>query len=536
MDNVQRQAGSQQSRSRLYATLRAIFSALGTVLTLYAGIMVIPLLVSIFYRDKAAGIEISDETHWRVIWAFIRAIVLTGAAGLIMRLLARGMRTSELTIRDGFVVVAISWIILAFFGSLPFYWSGIDVFRSFTNSYFETISGLTTCGSSVITNIEALPNGLLFWRSFTHWLGGVGIIVLVVAILPALGIGGYNLYRAETPGPTKERLSPRIAETAKILWGVYLLLTLVMTLLLWPKMSLFDALCQTFGALSTGGFSTKNLSIAGFDSLYVEVVVIVFMYLGGITFTLHYQILKGDFRSIWKEKQAIFLTILLLVSIGLTTITIYVIPPKEPADSSQQFEVEHVAAEQAKLKTLPGALRYASFQVVSVGSTCGYATADFDLWPNFARLLLILLMFTGANAGSTSGSLKTVRIILLFKFAKREIKKMVQRRAVLPIKYAGETVPDEVVNNVLSFFVLYISVFAFATLLMLWFVPDIITAFTAVAATMGCVGPGLAMVGPMRNYELVADAGKWILSACMLLGRLEIYSILIILMPGTWRR
>ncbi len=503
------------------------------LLIFFAGILTAPLLVSVFYEGEAAGRAIDIQAWHNEIRAFVIAIVLSAAAGIALRLAGRRAKAKEVGIRDGFAVVSFAWALLSVFGALPFYLSGVEAFGSFTDSYFETISGLTTTGSSILTDIESLPNGLLFWRSLTHWLGGMGIVVLAVAIFPALGVGGYQLYRAEAAGPTTERLSPRIAETAKLLWGVYLLLTIAETFLLWmpalwgdPKMPLFDALCHTFGTLATGGFSTKNASIASFDSVYVDIIIIVFMYLGGISFVLQFQVLRGNFGRIWKDKQAYFFTAILLVSIVLVTISVYC------ADLSPQA----TQAERDKVDSLPGAVRHAAFQVVSIGSTCGFATADFDIWPNFCRFLLILLMFVGACAGSTSGGLKVVRIMLLLKLARCEIEKMIRPRAVLPVKLGGEVVQEEVLSNVAGLFVLYLGIFAAATAVMCWFVPDIVSAFSSVAATMGGIGPGLALVGPMRNYKDVATAGKWVLCGCMLLGRLEIYSVLITLIPGMWKR
>jgi len=524
------------------------------LLIFFAAIMLLPLAVSFIYDGTPTW---ETPAGWRT-WlhsiaqlfrltdeqlGFAVAIVFSALGGFLIRILGRGASAKEVGIRDGFAVVSLAWAILAFFGALPFFLSGFPELRSFTDCYFETISGLTTTGSSILSNVEGLPRGLLFWRSFTHWLGGMGVVVLAVAIFPALGIGGYRLYRAETPGPTKERLSPRIRETAKLLWGVYLLLTVAETTLLmlpalWgdPKMDLFDALCQTFATLATGGFSTKNSSIAAFDSVYVDVIIMLFMYLGGISFVLHYQILTGNFQKIRSDRQAHFFTILLLISIALVTVSVYSTQPCEAPEYRGSHTAQELAVEREKVSTLPGALRYAAFQVVSIGSTCGFATADFDLWPNFCRLLLILLMFIGASAGSTSGSLKTIRIILLLKMARREIERMIRPRAVFSVKLAGEVVEEDVLSNVSSLFLLYLAIFALSTALMCWFVPDIPSAFSSVAATMGGVGPGLALVGPMRNYAEVATPGKWLLCGCMLLGRLEIYSILIVLLPRTWRR
>ena len=501
--------------------------------------MGVPLLVAIFYEGesaRAAGKAISTAVWHEEIRAFSIAIAVSAVAGFFLRILSRGTSAKDLTVREGFAVVSAAWAILAAVGALPFYLSGQAGFQSYTNCYFETISGLTTTGSSILGDIESLPNGLLFWRSFTHWIGGMGIVVLAVAIFPALGVGGYQLFRAETSGASKERLKPRITETAKLLWGVYVLLTIVLTLLLWPKMSLFDSLCHTFGCLATGGFSTKNASIAHFQSVYVDVVITVFTFLAGINFVLHYQALRGNLKPLLHDSQTRFYTAVILISITVVTLSVWLIKPTPPAGSPVTFTSEHVAKEQAKLATLPGALRYATFQVVTINSTCGFVTTNYDLWPNFCRFLLVLLMFFGACAGSTSGSLKAIRIILLLKMARREIEKMIRPRAVLPVKLAGQVVDEGALHNIAGLFILWLAVFALATAVMTWFVPDIESAFSAVACTMAGVGPGLATVGPMQNFDAVATPGKWVLSACMLLGRLEIYSIIMLLFPRTWRR
>ncbi|HUU69858.1 MAG TPA: TrkH family potassium uptake protein [Planctomycetota bacterium] len=506
------------------------------LLLIFAAVMGVPLLVAIFYEGpaaRAAGAVISQAAWHQEIRAFSIAIGVSAAAGFVLRVLSRGARAKEITVREGFAVVGIAWAALAAVGALPFYFSGQPGFETYTNCYFESISGLTTTGSSILANIEILPNGLLFWRSFTHWIGGMGIVVLAVAIFPALGIGGYQLYRAEVSGTTKEKLTPRITETAKILWGVYVLFTIVLTLLLLPKMSLFDALCQTFGCLATGGFSTKNLSIAAFNSVYVDVVIMVFTFLAGINFTLHYQALRGNLRSLLQDSQTRFFTGSVLLAIVLVTVSTWLTTPM-PKEGRPVTEA--VRAEQAKVATLPGALHRSAFEVVTTHSACGFVTADYDLWPNFCRVLLVLLMFMGGCAGSTSGGLKSIRILLLLKMARREIDKMIRPRAVLPVKLAGQAVDESVLQNVGALFILWLMIFAVATIVMTWFVPNIETALSAVACTMGGVGPGLAGVGPMQNFNGVATPGKWILSACMLLGRLEIYSIIMLMFRKTWRR
>jgi len=534
------------------------------LLLVFACLMVVPLLVSLFYGVEPAGRALYSGAmlqnplqdglvrHERT--AFGIAIAVSALAGLALRVLCRGSQARDLSVRDGFAVVTLAWITLAAMGAVPFCLAGrlgdagsaspTFAFRSYTNCYFETISGLTTTGSSILEDVESLPNGLLFWRSFTHWIGGMGIVVLAVAIFPALGIGGYQLYRAETSGVSRERLSPRIAESAKLLWGVYLLLTVVLVLLLLPRMSLFDALCQTFGTVATGGFSTRNASIGGFGSFYVEMVVMVFTFISGISFVLHYQAFRGNFAPLLKDKQAQFLSASILISIVLVTASVYLVKPARSPGSvlgrgtieQQAEEEQHIEEQRRKVDSLPGALRYAAFQVVTINCTCGFGTADFDLWPNFTRFLLVTLMFCGASAGSTSGSLKCIRVILLLKMARREIDKMIRPRAVLPVKLGGEVVDDEALRNVMGLFILYLLIFALATVIMTWFLPDLESAFSSVACTMGGVGPGLSTVGPARTFAGVATPGKWVLSACMLLGRLEIYSIVLLLSSRTWKR
>ena len=532
--------------------VRIILSSLGMLLLVFAAVMGVPLLVAIFYEGesaRAAGRAVPVALWHLEIRAFSIAIGISAVAGFVLRMLSRRTQAKDLTVREGFAVVAIAWALLAAVGALPFYLYGQDRLASYTNCYFETISGLTTTGSSILLDIEALPNGLLFWRSFTHWIGGMGIVVMAVAIFPALGMGGYQLFRAEVSQASREKLTPRINETAKILWGVYALFTLVLTLLLWlpgklmpvGKMSLFDALCQTFGCLATGGFSTRNGSIADFHSVYIDIVITIFTFLAGMNFVLHYQALRGNVGALLKDKQTQFYATVIGMAIAVVTMSVFFIKPAVPVNSPVQFASEqakqkYVQTEQAKVATLPGALHHAAFEVVTTNCSCGFATADYDLWPNFCRYLLVLLMFFGGCAGSTSGGLKMIRVMLLLKMARREIDKMIRPRAVLPVKLGGQVVDEDALRNVASLFVLWLSVFAGATLIMTWFVPDIESAFSAVACTMGGVGPGLATVGPMQNFNDVALPGKWVLSACMLLGRLEIFSIVMLLFAKTWRR
>jgi trk system potassium uptake protein TrkH len=419
----------------------------------------------------------------------------------------------ELRMREGFAVVVFGWTLMAAFGALPFVLS--RAIPSYTDAFFETMSGFSTTGASILNNVEALPHGLLFWRSLTHWIGGMGIIVLSLAILPYLGIGGMQLYKAEVPGPIPDKLSPRIKETAKILWGVYLLISALETvLLMFGGMSLFDALCHTFGTVATGGFSTRNLSIAAFDSLYIEIVVMVFMVLAGTNFSLHYRVLKGDWKAYFRDREFLFyIKLLVFFTLVLTPIVFFSTTPH-----------------------LGKALRSSVFQVISIVTTTGFCTDDFELWAEGGQLIILLLMFVGGCAASTGGSVKIIRIMLLFKHSVNEIKKVLHPNAYLPVRLGGRVVSEEVVTNILAFFLLYLLIFVFGTVAMALVGLDLITAISSVAATLGNVGPGLASVGPMNNYAEIPSVGKWLLSFFMMLGRLELYTVIVVLLPDFWER
>ena len=386
---------------------------------------------------------------------------------------------------------------------------------SYTDAFFETISGFTTTGATILTDIEAVPSGILFWRSFTHWLGGMGIILLSLAILPFLGVGGMQLFKAEVPGPVADKLTPRVTQTAKILWAVYILLSVAETaLLMLGGLNLFDALCQTFGTMATGGFSTKNASIAAFPSPFVQWVIIVFMFLAGANFALHYRFAFRGWKIYRDDREfLVYVTI-----IGLASALIYV----------ANTGVWHDLGEPAIRDTI--------FQVVSIQTTTGFITADYEQWPMFSQLVLFLLMFVGGSAGSTGGGIKVLRIYLLLKFVLAEFSRLLHPHAIIPVRVRQQTIPRDVVMNVLGFFVLYILIFAVGTLLIAAMGYDVATSFGAVAATLGNVGPGLGEVGAIDNYAHFPPIGKWILSFFMLLGRLELYTVLILFVPAYWRR
>lgn len=499
---------------------KLIFHTLGNLLICLAGTMLFPLIIGIYYYVNAG--EPKED-----MWAFIYSTAITLCVGLILRFTIRA-KEQDLGIREGFAIVALGWVVVALFGSFPYLFGqvfqelGPTPLSEFSFCYFESMSGFTTTGATVLTEIEHLFHAMLFWRSFSHWLGGMGIVVLAVAILPMLGVGGMQLFRAEAPGPQTDRLTPRIAQTAKLLWGVYILLSLLETLLLWiGGMTLFDSLCHTFGTMATGGFSTKNTSITHYNSIYIETVIIVFMFLAGTNFALHYRALRGDVISYFKDTEFRFYCGVILLSIIIISW------------STVNFKNEDGII---PYNSVWDAIRHAGFQVLSITTTTGYGTADFEKWPYLSQFILITLMFYGGCAGSTGGGMKQLRFLLLIKQSGAEIKRLIFPHAVLPIRVNDRVVPSEVLTHVLGFFFFFIGIFAIVTCIMATLGLDLITAAGCTIATMANIGPGLGDVGPIDNYAHIATAGKFILSFCMLLGRLELYTVLILFSPNFWKK
>ncbi len=409
-------------------------------------------------------------------------------------------------------IVAAGWTAAGLVGALPFYF-GLDT--SFVDAVFESVSGFTTTGSSILTDIESVPQGLLLWRSFIQWLGGMGIIVLSIAILPFLKVGGMQMYKAEVPSPVPDKLKPHIRDTAKVLWKVYTLITLLqVALLMLGGMGLFDAVCHAFTTMPTGGYSTKNTSIAHFNNVYFDVVFIVFMLLAGINFSLHYLLLKGKPLVFWRDTECRFFLGLVLFLVAVVSLDIW----RTVYDDFGQ------------------ALRQAAFQVVSIVTTTGYATADYELWPGTSQLILLLCMFLGASAGSTGGGMKVLRVMVAFKYCYRELFLLVHPRAVSRIKVGGKAVSEDVIRSVLGFLALYVGLFAVGVVLVAATGVDFDTSIGAVAATLGNIGPGFGTVGPAENFAHIPDAGKWILIWLMLLGRLEIYTLIILFVPEFYRK
>ncbi|MDK2870738.1 MAG: trk/ktr system potassium uptake protein [bacterium] len=446
------------------------------------------------------------------VFPFIKAILFSIGIGKFFVLI--GEKGEEFTPKEGFGVVAFGWLGSAALGALPYYFSGF--FESYVDCFFEAMSGFTATGASILRDIESLPKGILFWRDFTHWLGGMGIIVLSLAILPALGVGGMHLFKAEVPGVVAEKIKPRIRETAKILWQVYFIVSAVEAILLYlGGMSLYEALCHTFGTVATGGFSPLNKSIGQYNNLYFEIVIIVFMFIAGANFALHYRALKGDVKTFFKDEEFKFYTFFVMMGVVLVSLCLFFAGTYPSFGSS---------------------LRYASFQVVSILTTTGYVTTDYSLWPPFAQYFLLILMFIGGCAGSTGGAIKHVRILILIKALKRELYRLVHPEAVISIKLNGKPLHPSLLSSVLHFFMIYMIIFVFASLIISAMGYDIITSIASVAATLGGIGPGLGRVGPVENYAFFNPLAKWVLSFCMVAGRLELYAILLILLPETYRR
>ena len=531
---------------------RFITYSIGKLLEILGLVMLVPAGIAFF--------EISSKTFPAVlldhrIIGFTVAIAGAFVAGELCKLI--GTREIEGNgIRDGFAIVTFGWLVLTFFGAIPLMFhfitqAGAITFQTvtvaFTDSYFEIMSGFTTTGATILTDIEVLPRGLLFWRSLTHWLGGMGMVTLALAILPAFGIAGYQMFRGEVPGPTAERLRPRLAQTAKILWGAYALLTLAEAVLLkFGGMSVFDALCHSFGTMATGGFSTRNNSIAAYNSAYIDWVIIVFMFFAGMNFVIHYRVLFARKLDLIKNNREFhFYTGVLLVAIIIGVVVLQtsgIAPEDQIARSFREHPLtpreltRTMAAESTKVGSLPDTLRQVSFQVVSITTTTGYVTADSDMWPNLIRFMLVVLMFFGGCAGSTGGGMKMIRMMTAIKTAWREVRTIIQPRIVLPLKIGGAAMEEKRVSNIVGFIVLFFTCFVIFSGIMSFFIGDFTTAVTSVVATMCNIGPGLSGVGATQNYAWIPLPGKWVLTLCMLLGRLEIYTVLIALSPVSWRK
>lgn len=457
------------------------------------------------------GLALAEGGGARLAFACSAAAAFSLAGAFLVagrRLPARGFRP-----RDGFLAVTAVWVLAAAVGALPFLLAG--TFGGPSAAFFESMSGFTTTGATLIGDVEAQPDAILLWRSLSQWLGGVGIVVLVVAVAPATGLASARFFYAETSGPTDERLTPRIAGTAKAIWIVYLGLTAIgVVAYAGAGMGVFDALNHALTTVATGGFSTRTVSIAAYDSLAIETVAILLMAASGVNFAFYWRALRGE-RNLYPQLAEVRVYVLVLAG-GIAAVATSLL----------------VAGD---VGGLGRALRESAFAVVSLVTTTGFTTADFDVWNGFARLVLIILMFVGGCAGSTAGGLKVVRVMLLGQSAYQEVRRQLSPKAVQVLRFPGRVFPEAVRRNVLGFLLIYVLVFVAATLAMTASGLDVITSVSSVAATLNVVGPGLGQVGAIENYAAVPEGGLWVLDACMLLGRLEIFTVLVLLIPAFWR-
>lgn len=451
-----------------------------------------------------------EESSWK---AIVISATITIVSGILLQLYNLNNKNRDITKRDGYLVVTLGWLFMALFGSLPYVISG--AIPNFTDAFFETMSGFTTTGATILTDIEALPHGLLFWRSLTQWIGGMGIIVLTIAILPILGIGGMQLFVAEAPGISPDKLHPRITQTAKRLWIIYFSLTLIeMTLLRLAGMNFFDAVNHALTTMASGGFSTKQDSIAGFESPMIHYIIIFFMFLAGINFTLIFFGFSGKIKKVWKNEEfRIYLFALVIISV-IASVSLY-------------FFSGH---------GLEQAIRDGTFQVVSIVTTTGYVTGDYISWNPFLSFLFFILMFSGGSAGSTAGGIKIVRHIVLIKNSVLELKRLLHPSAVIPVRLNKKAISSGITYNIAAFILIYIIIFFIGAVTMSILGYDFTTSIGAVTATLGNVGPGIGGVGPAENYAFISPVGKWFLSFFMLLGRLELFTVLILFTPYFWRK
>ncbi len=480
--------------------IKTVLFTLSVLMVIISLFMLFSAGVAFFYHETASCL------------AFIEAAGGVLVLSFIVLSLTMGGRKEQMGTREGFLIVTFGWICASFAGALPFVFS--KEIPRFTDAFFETMSGFTTTGASILTNIEGLSHGMLFWRSLTHWLGGMGIVVLTVALLPILGVGGLNLLRAEAPGPSVDKMTPKVKETAKILWSIYLLFTVVETvLLMFGGMNLFDASTHTFGTLATGGFSTRAASVGAFHSPFIHIVITVFMVLAGMNFNLYYKLVTGKVKEFFKDTEMrVYLFIFAAATILITFNLL---------DTYGSFG---------------RSLQFAGFQTASILTTTGFATADFSLWPAFSRNILFFLMFVGGSAGSTGGGMKVIRLTALFKIGVNEMKRLVHPDGIFLLRLNGEVVKKDIIYPIAGFIILYLSLLLGITLIVSTGGYTILTSFTTALATLGNIGPGFGKIGPALNYAFYPDYIKWVLSAAMMLGRLEIYTVLVLVTPHFWRR
>ena len=486
---------------------KPLLNIIGALLTFLGLSMIVPILISFFRNEYDLN-------------GFLYSSIFCILLGFPMWYLTRYKRS--LTNRDGFAIVTFSWITTAFVGSLPFYFSGS--IPNISDAFFESMSGVTTTGASILGNsltmphlkngIESLPMGILFWRSFLQWIGGMGIIVFYIAILPLLGVGGVQLFKAEAPGPVSDKITPRVKETAKYLWIIYLSMTFLQIIALRiAGMQTFDSICHAFTTMPTGGFSTKNASIAHFDSALIHYIIIFFMFIAGINFSLHFRLISGGVKVYFKDAE---FKVYLFITIAITAIIFLSLSFEANLFSSNGF-------------------RESLFGTIAILTGTGYVLGDYEIWPIFIQMILLTMMFIGGMGGSTTGGMKVIRVLLLVKYAVLETRRMLHSRALIPVKIGKQTIHEDVVKNTLGFFLFFMSAFIISTILLSTMGFDLETSIGAAASAMGNIGPALGDFGPMDNYALLPVPGKWLLSFCMLLGRLEIFTVMVLFSRTYWK-
>lgn len=496
---------------RMHLNYKIIFHFFGLLLLFNGGFMMLATLISLIYKD---GVTLN--------------LFLAGLSTLLLGAIAMygtKKHRKEMNKREGYIVVAFGWVVMSLTGTLPYL--ATEAIPSFADAFFETMSGYTTTGASIINDIEILPEGILFWRSMTHWIGGMGIIVLAIAILPLLGVGGMQLFAAEAPGPGGDKLHPRITDTAKRLWLIYFGYTVAETILLQVAgMSFFDAINHAMSTLSTGGFSTKNSSIAHWnDNPAIQYIIIFFMFLAGTNFVLSYYLFKGNVKKIVKDDEFKLYFKFIAAFTIVAVLLIYF-----RADVSQS-----TIAHPMVLGESESAIRHGLFQVLAIVTTTGFVTADYTMWTPFLTVFFFGLMFLGGSAGSTSGGVKVVRHLILIKNGFLEFKRALHPNAILPVRYNTKSISKDIVFNILGFFILYMLSFIIGALVFSMFQIDFTSAVGLSASSLGNVGPALGDFGPVNNYAALPVLGKWWASFLMLLGRLELFTILILLTPFFWR-
>ncbi len=493
--------------------IKIIYRFLGLTAILNGVFMLIAVPFSIYHQEEAK-------------FGILNAGIITISIGLLLYFFNKPS-TTNIQKKEGYLIVTLGWLILSITGMLPYLFSG--AIPNVTNAFFETLSGYSTTGSSILTDIESMPKGILFWRSATHWIGGMGIIVLTIAILPLLGIGGMQLFMAEAPGPSTDKLHPRISDTAKRLWLIYVTLTITEFLLLKVAgMTWFDAINHAMATMSTGGFSTKNASLAHYNAMpFVQYIVIAFMFIAGTNFVLSYFALKGKIRKVFESeefKYYFYGTIILTIVVSLIIIFFQ--------DPNLQTSIEHPMV----FGKVESAIRHAMFQVISVITTTGFVSADFTMWSFFATGIFFSLFFVGGSAGSTSGGVKIVRHIVMLKNSFLEFKKALHPNAIIPVRYDGKTVNQTIVFNIISFFIIYMCIFIVSSTILTFFGLDFISAVGAAASSLGNIGPAIGSVSPVDNYAHLSNGAKWFCSFLMLIGRLELFTVLILFSPFFWRK